>query len=405
MKQWKVVCERKKRVENSSIKENWEMQHYINFPEKKIYEIVEKNGTSFCDCYHYTTMDTFWNMIKSDLMYARHVRFSNDSKEYKLGEKIIDQILEYKNEENWDFYMICFCTKRDLLSQWREYAKGGVCLGFDLSDEEFYSILCNEETQKLNEKNSVAKELVKYTIPQHGGNDEKKCVYNYAKLLKVFYVGKKYKKIRKKYKLIKDMVEVDMRDKYMHYMIPYIKHKGFKEEEEARLVFSVEYDDAEYQVNYLEEGGIKKPYIKVEFGQVEEKNREDCTITVDHIGDFNIKFNKEISQIEKEESVSISVHTINKHNNGQIIIGCCKKQKEIFERIDYWLQEWNFKHPEHQISMWCKGHLPIREITIGPCLNIKAVQEGIQHYIDNIYWLKYAKVRCSSIPYREKRDI
>lgn len=393
------------KMEREGLKVDWETQHYMDLPEMKIYEAVEEADSRFCNCFHYTSMEKFWSMVGSDLMYARNVCFSNDSEEYKLGKRIIDKLLKFSNEENQDLYMICFCTERDLLSQWREYGKGGVCLGFDLSGEDYYTILNNAQTEKKNTGNSAFKGFEKYAIPEHAGYGESKCIYLYAKLLKVFYIGKKYKKIKKKYKMIDQrLVSSELhRDKYMRYMIPYIKHEGFREEAEARLVFNIEPENMEYQVNYLEEDGIKKPYIKVEFGEIEEKQADDCEIIADHIEEFSAEFGREIQKINKILNINISVRTVNKHSRGQIIIGCSAKQKEIFERIDHLVQSWNFKKTDKKIKVWCKGHLPIREITIGPSLNKKEIKEGILHYIQNVYWLKYVDVRCTDIPYRDKR--
>lgn len=391
--------------EIDQLKYDWEVQHYMDLPGMEIYEEVEDADESFCNCFHYTSMDTFWSMVGSDLMFARNVRFSNDSEEYKLGKEIVERLLTFPNEEEQDLYMICFCTKRDLLSQWREYGRSGVCLGFDLSGEEYYTILSNSQTEKLNKENHQFESFEKYAIPKHAGHKECECVYLYARILRVFYVGKKYKSIKKKYKLINErLVDRELpKDKYLHYMIPYIKHKGFKEENEARLIFNLEPENTEYQINYLEEGGIKKPYIKVEFGEIKQKRENDCTLIVDHIEDFENEFEKGIEKIKKDLKINILVDFVNKHSKGQIIIGCSEKQKEIFERIDYLVQPWNFLNPNKKIKVWCKGHLPIREITIGPCPNKEDIREGILHYIRNVYWLKYVEVKCTQIPYREKR--
>lgn len=388
-----------------TLKEMWEEHHYMNLLGLKIYDEVSEECEQFSNGFHYTTLETFWNMVKSDLMFARNVRFSNDSEEYKLGEKIINEILLMPNEEEQDLYMICFCTEKNLLSQWREYAKNGVCLGFDLAEEDYYSIRNTSQTEELLKTDSYFKDYEKYGIPAHGRYDKEKWVYTYAKLLKVFYVGEKYDEIKLKYKKINDMLTDDElpADKFMHYMIPYIKHKGFKEESEARLIFKLENQNREYQVNYLEEDGLKKPYIKLEFGKIEEKKQEKCIIKIDHIGEFSAEFQDYVQTIEEDLDLTIDIENVNEHTNGQIIIGCCKKQQEIFERLDAVVSAWNYSNPKRKIKLWCKGHLPIREIMVGPGPNKNEVRESIQHYIRNVYWLKYVDVECSDIPYREKK--
>ncbi len=96
--------------------------------------------------YHYAGIETIWKILETDSFLARNVRFSNDSEEYKLGEKIIKEYVEEKVLEPGlrqkifksiqqgvqMFYMICFCEEGDLLSQWRGYARNGVSLGMML---------------------------------------------------------------------------------------------------------------------------------------------------------------------------------------------------------------------------------------------------------------------------------
>ena len=394
--------------EYEDCKKQWEEAHFIDYPEKKIYIPVETDGRKMCNCYHYTTLNNFWNMVNSDVLYARHVRFSNDSEEYRIGQKIIEKILNIEDEEQPDFYMLCFCRKDNLLSQWREYAKGGVCLGFDLEEEEYYTILSNSETVENSVNSGKTLSEARYLVPETAESIEKKYNYAYAKPLKVFYVGKKDKKIKKLYEKARQIYGDNKEaptDKNMRLLIPYIKHKGFKEEEEARLIFQPLPYAHKFQVNYMDDNGVKKPYIKVEFGIAEEKNSDICTIVFDHAEDFQSDYNNELGDLEKRLGGGIQIRNkeVNRHNRGQVIIGCCSRQKEIFDHIDYIARQWNYIHPDKMVKIWCKGHLPIREITIGPCLNKEEVAESIAHYIRNIYWLKYAEIKCCGIPYRDKR--
>lgn len=391
--------------EKIELRKEWETYHYFNF-DKPIYEKQEETDESFCNCFHYTSLETFWNMVESDLMFARNVCFSNDSEEYKLGKKIVDSIFPSSNDEEQDLYMICFCLERDKLSQWREYARNGVCLGFDTTIEDYYTILNNKQTELKNKNSGILNGYERYGIPEHAGCREVKGVYRYAKLLKVFYVHKSRRDIEEKFEYVKGILtsSESPKDKYSHHMIPYIKHEGFHEENEARLVFKIDSRDSEYQVNYLNEGGMKKPYIKVEFGEIEEKKGYECEIIFDHIEEIDTKLIECIEELQKVYNIKISTKSVVKHINRQIIIGCCEKQKEIFEKLDKIVSNWNRKHGDSKIIIWCKGHLPIREITVGPSHNKEEIKESIQHFINNVYWLKYVDVQCTDIPYREKRE-
>lgn len=44
--------------------------------------------------YHYAGIDTIWKILESDSFLARNIRFSNDSEEYRLGEKVIREYTE-----------------------------------------------------------------------------------------------------------------------------------------------------------------------------------------------------------------------------------------------------------------------------------------------------------------------
>lgn len=393
-------------------RQQWEDSHFIGYPEKKIYRPVISNGSSLCNCYHYTTLNNFWSMVASDVFYARHVRFSNDSEEYQLGSKIVNDILGADNDIQRDFYMMCFCRKDNLLSQWREYAKGGVCLGFDLEDEGYFTILNNEEAKEELKRQAgdktVSENELRYGIPENSWTNKIKYSYAYAKPLQVFYVGENSKKIRKLYEKIEQIYGVNSEvpeDKNMRLLIPYIKHKGFKEEEEVRLIFQPAPYFHRFQVFYLNDAGVKKPFIKTEVGIAEEKSGNVCKIIFDHMEGFEIEYHRELDDLESNLGVDMrfEYENTNKHSKSQVIIGCCSKQKEIFYWIDKVAERWNLNNPDKKVRVWCKGHLPIREITIGPCQNKEEIAESVSHYIQNVYWLKYAEITCCSIPYREKR--
>lgn len=117
--------------------------------------------------WHYTSMDVFKKIMFGETgLYATHVRFLNDSSEFRYGWNIIESLSEKylhrlkkeardtkdickhfdsikgqaRNEHingkirNWkktDVYVTCFSKDCDSLYQWRCYTPGGgVCIGF-----------------------------------------------------------------------------------------------------------------------------------------------------------------------------------------------------------------------------------------------------------------------------------
>ena len=109
--------------------------------------------------FHYTSLESCINMLKHTdgefEIWASHLSFLNDKEELINGMKLIDRkvedlllskgdtlsdwIEEYQegrmNEDNLldDIYVVCFCSKRSLLSQWKYYGKNsGIAIEYNL---------------------------------------------------------------------------------------------------------------------------------------------------------------------------------------------------------------------------------------------------------------------------------
>lgn len=109
--------------------------------------------------YHYCTVETFQNLMKSKVLWLCDLTDSNDDQEITrtfvtlwegvkkrlkatdLDRELLDAAIEiidqqYQIEVKTDPpYGICFCQKEDLLSQWKEYGDStkGLSIGFDIS--------------------------------------------------------------------------------------------------------------------------------------------------------------------------------------------------------------------------------------------------------------------------------
>jgi hypothetical protein len=111
--------------------------------------------------WHYTDAAGLNGILTSDRLWATQARFLNDSKEIAYGAELATRVLARHNrvglkrdtvqfirdmgnperriiedffDKTLDVFVTCFCSKRDLLSQWRAYAGhdsvGGYALGF-----------------------------------------------------------------------------------------------------------------------------------------------------------------------------------------------------------------------------------------------------------------------------------
>lgn len=376
--------------------------------------------------YHYAGIETIWKILETDSFLARNVRFSNDSEEYKLGEKIIKEYVEEKVLEPGlrqkifksiqqgvqMFYMICFCEEGDLLSQWRGYARNGVSLGMDFFEEEkglkhteMFTVLNNPENRKDS----------KYKL-------DGKCIRFIEMPYRVFYVNKDKEVTDKKSEREKFWVAMekfeddpDSRNDMLLNLIPFVKDLGFYEEAEYRILFSVsDLGDTEAQnrvimrkkVEYIMRDGQKLPNIAVEMGDGEKKEKPvEQVILGKEIEERAKKQGKDKAEIDgiyqrimnRLRDIGISCTRFIKKQD--IYIGEGNNQEDIMSLLEDMMQEEGFSIDwEEGIRIWCRGHLPIREVIIGPGEKQEKIGESLKHFMRNTYWMRYVNVRYSKIP-------
>ena len=379
--------------------------------------------------YHYANYDTLWKILDSDSFFARNIRFSNDSNEYMTGKSAIEKFVknsDYFKEGNkraiflreiknnpMMYFMVCFCEDGDLLSQWRGYAKNGVSIGLDfvggyqkISDiekhVEYFSVLNNKECQDVNEKNK-GKFNCKYYL------NEGDLGITFAQMpYKVQYISKGNVKttndiLSQLYNSVDYEDYSDGAEKLIKY-IPFLKDKSFEEEKEHRLIFDMKYlgESKAYsdyacskKVEYLESDSIKKPYINVEFGIPQDKLSDVTDICIG--GDISDIANI-FTNTELEKNINIFVDVKRKG----IYIGKGKNQEDIMMEIEKHIE--TPKVPvklRKKVKIWCEGHLPIREIVVGPSNKQQDIKESLEFYKKTVYWLKYIEIKKSKIPLRD----
>lgn len=382
--------------------------------------------------YHYAGIETIWKILETDSFLARNVRFSNDSQEYKLGESIIKEYIgeKYAGDKTGGaqlqqkifksiqqgmqmFYMICFCKKGDLLSQWRGYAKNGVSLGLDFFEE--------EETQKRKEHTEI------FTVLNNQNNrsdDKYELDDNYVRFVempyRVFYISNDKKDERsEREKLWKAMKKFDgdpdTGNDMLLNLIPFIKDAGFKEEAEYRILFSIrDLGNTEAQnriimnkkVEYIMRDNQKLPNIVVEVGDGEKKQKPVEKVIMGKQIEIRAK-----KQGRKKDEIDLIYHNIQTKllsgnvssircdEKQDIYIGEGNNQEEIMRMLEDTMEEEGFSIDcEEGIKIWCRGHLPIREVIIGPGEKQEKIGESLKHFMRNTYWLRYVDVKYSKIP-------
>lgn len=387
--------------------------------------------------YQYRSFSGFWAIIKSDSFWATDARFSNDAQEQRFGANIMGHLLDVTAppldllELNED-YIVCFCGADDKLSQWRGYApEGGVSIGFDFhSPVPFYALGKDE--------------------PASGGGRPKVYKTKYVQLGRVCYLPSRkgeeedtyYRECARYIECPEGMGGIEdsaiKREcrKLIKKKAPYIKHAGFSEEDESRLVFRNEDESFSECIRYKDIGkdGSRQPYIVVRAGDPKYAQREcvvrlcvqysqtqmildalrarlletvvdDCRCTAfrnDKTDSFCFgctrrrwrgPFVKE--QCRYQQASSGAQWGLHKDENS-IIISQGNDQEKVFKVVHEVVQELGL-----QIPVWCEGHLPVRSITVSPCIHQKEVEESIRHYCRHIYWLRDVKIQSSSIPFRQ----
>ncbi len=367
--------------------------------------------------FHYRSLEGFWKLIESDSFWATNARFSNDEVEQKLG-------MSKMKEAYWDAgvlpevtdcYIVCFCEQDDKLSQWRGYAQNGVSIGFDFSNVRPYFVA------PIDGKSggaTIYNECCK--VGYFNSDTSKENIYEWTCVSKEEYNG------AQKYW-----------DGVLMNRIPFIKHEGFVEEDEYRLVF--EGEGIERFIHYRDGMNTKIPYIVVKpcsgtakkevsirvlFDSESAKGKEWKKIITDYVSHKKvsgvIECQKKDTGVDYEHLCEecIKVRRINLESERDfsdwaicsghesycfikedaIIISEGKEQEEVFEGLHRILRaEFGNDAPK----IWCEGHLPIRSITVGPNRDAERVRESIEHYCrHNAYWLRDVEIKISKIPYR-----
>lgn len=407
-----------------------------------------KQSTKSANVYQYRTFDGFWAILKSDSFWATNARFSNDAEEQRFGANVlrvlgINEATESKAkiclDEN---YIVCFCKEDDKLSQWRGYAPDGGCsIGFDLMNMavRYYCIEAQDETK--GSLTAVQLSPVFYLDPQKRGDDDS------------------YKKTCEKQLQI-DGPDEDSDNQLSEICrrVPYIKHKGFQEEDEYRLVFENHDGKLNRCIRYKDSDtpGIKIPYIvikakdptldncpcvvRISLNNLEQERKLEavlrtclpkteiygCHATFELQHDLPGAFCRGCTMRKwkdyrnpKQEICRFRIPTKNElglSQDNSVFISQGNNQKEIFECVYSCVAEFNqrilkkaggakdgksSKKCSQKIKVWCEGHLPIRSITVGPSKNQANIKEAISYYCKHTYWLRDVVVDVSAIPFRK----
>lgn len=407
--------------------------------EQKIANTIEKKlfQTPDTPLFHYTSREVFWKIIEEESFLARHILFSNDSEEYELGKNKVkalkgdgtvdrDSVGEEEIGSANERYMICFCEKGDLLSQWRGYAKNGIAMEFDFSlglggsEENSFSpyhcfTLANGGDVPIKAKIGAyagAEDKRRENFEKRYVSVDERTGEKYLTLCttapyKVFYVTRQ-SNTRELGRALKSIKEGEAAGISAAKLIPYIKNKKFDEEKEYRLIFDLEdlYNaDQEHMRGvkniYLDMEGVKKPNIRVEFGDVRDSLEKD-TIEIYYADPAYQDTLKDFVNAMEKEKIKVVQKLMpdgTKLRKNELLLGNSKNQERVMWRLSQTLdmKRGIFKN----VKVWCDGHLPLRQIIVAPGKDAELMRKSILQYKNNKYWMKYIDVKVSEIPYRD----
>lgn len=386
-----------------------------NKKQNNIFEktyIVNKDKEFEPYLYHYTDIEALYKILSGDSLRAGHVRFSNDIEEYDLGVRI----LSAKNcKSRDDAYVICLCPEGDLKSQFSEYCRGkiGVSIGFDFSGfQEFHDLndgkYCFEYVKQINETedyiNLVKPQRVIYCAP------------------KGYIVPKRFTKIAVSEEEIKEEYnKISDEEKRIGKYAPLIKHIGYADEDEYRLIFvhsNINNKISNY-THFTEDAktGILKPGIIVKCRNSKIKNNLPSQILIKYYKNEIIKYDtiknefylldilyytEKSIELYKEELIK-KIRTIfsrpKKTDKIEIFLPQCVLQEKLYFALKEALL---YTDMSDNCKIWCGGHLPIRKIIIQTHPESAIIKNSLDCLIKKNYWQEDIDIVESKIPYRKR---
>lgn len=197
--------------------------------------------------YHYCSVESFFQIIKSKTLWLSDAEYMNDSKEIIWIDEVVQKTIQelkketdykenalklevaYKKLKHEKNYIISFSEEEDLLSQWRGYAddSAGVAIGFDIS---LFKIPPRTRT-------------VSQTTGKKANSD----------VVRLGYVQVNYEKNIIKNEITKLIEDVDFDSDISALLVKEsaisTKHFSFQEEKEVRIIYTPD-DNPQNQARY-----------------------------------------------------------------------------------------------------------------------------------------------------------
>jgi hypothetical protein len=318
---------------------------------------------SFRELYHYTSLETLFNILENDSLWFFSLRFSNDLTEEKIVGKEKLKEIDYRGD---NFSLSLSADKGDTLSQWRGYCNnGGASIGFHFDSEyaEGVSNFCvlytdYESSKRGNNVTSAA-------IPVIYLNREREPLKETTFLF------------RDRQKKVFQLLESNNKDNSLKesYFVPFFKHPQFCQEKEFRIILSNSDNELSECIRFRPlKNGTKIPYIVVKHGFIKNSMKKE-KLTGEHL--LRICANPNMPGVP-------------------VLLPNCLNQSKLHSAMWDFLRE---KNPDNPRPIICEGHLPIVSITIAPMVNQSRIVEQVESFCKSRYWLRNIQINASQIPY------
>lgn len=235
---------------------NIDFDSYLN----KLNDLIRAEDNYYNDvAYHYTSIESFFNIINSNNVFCSNINFMNDSDEFEVFFKLVDKVIrnfrwksvKEKKDTEWliddirevivknkdmfkqTVYVLSLCKEYDSIPMWRNYAdSSGICFGVNykkvvdlFNNQPFitaYPVIYEEEKQ-IN----ILNDIIRYCVDDFN-NLRAQAIQkeNGNEVLAIIKLNKEY--IANRYR-IKMMV-------ILYILASTFKDASFKYENEVRII-------------------------------------------------------------------------------------------------------------------------------------------------------------------------
>jgi hypothetical protein len=228
--------------------------------------------------YHYTSLDSLVNILKTNTLWATNCEYMNDLQELKDIERTYDYLFETEDGiskkyigalkqsmlEKWhegrrkQTYITSFTKNNDSMAMWKIYGKNGIVLEFDIS---VMDKIASRNNIVVVDRNGISRKI-------GTGNVFGQVIYDDSEIVKLYRVT-----VNQLLRMDKQGIKNETMEIYVHGVLSdtllkmfYLKKDtNFIYEQEYRIAFTLHDKDVGKVENFRVKNDLLIPYIIVEF--------------------------------------------------------------------------------------------------------------------------------------------